>query len=374
MLPEEWALDQAVEDLETKMEEAIKEQRYSDAVAVRDELFRLQMDETSGVLSANAGFYAAFTERDANLMASLWLESESVMCVHPGKKPAIGYRDVVANWKSLFGSSDTNFKASMISAKNIKVHVRGTTALVSCTEEVALKAQPSKTLQALTATNVYQKSDGQWWIVHHHASEASSSDSQPRIINLSSGGAGLGAGSVNDVLDALKGAAQDSDDDVEIDVTFGSTGMGPGQFQQPSSGLQLPSFGVRAPGTSGPEAHGLGTSGSLGTNAKNGSRGDGGLKEIGGKQDEDYDDDDDDDEEEEEEEDPDALRKATIALIRSLAKEGRIANDERKKLLSSIVLHASDEASASPVELACKLLAGGADEPPPEVSQVPLAC
>ncbi|CAN0437441.1 unnamed protein product, partial [Laminaria digitata] len=102
------------------------------------------MDETSSVLSTNSAFYAAFTAKDPDRMASLWMPSNDVMCVHPGDGPIKGHQAVSRSWRSLFSSGDGRFSTSIIKARylyeydptEIKIRVRGTTAVVQCNEEV----------------------------------------------------------------------------------------------------------------------------------------------------------------------------------------------------------------------------------------------
>jgi SnoaL-like domain/UvrB/uvrC motif len=119
MGPDEWELETKVAKLERSLGRAVREERYSEATEHRDELSRLHIDDAGAVLAANADFYSAFTRKNSEKMASLWLRSEGVLCVHPGREPLIGFEAVVKAWKGMFSSGDAAFKASVVSPKAV---------------------------------------------------------------------------------------------------------------------------------------------------------------------------------------------------------------------------------------------------------------
>ncbi|TMA07756.1 MAG: DUF4440 domain-containing protein, partial [Deltaproteobacteria bacterium] len=53
------------------------------------------------VLEANAAFYAAFTQRDADAMDVLWAREVPVACLHPGWEPLSGREEVVSSWRRI---------------------------------------------------------------------------------------------------------------------------------------------------------------------------------------------------------------------------------------------------------------------------------
>jgi len=189
--------DQALERewlrLERVMQEAALKERFDEAAEARDALFRLQMDEAGAVLMVNSAFYRAFSHRDSDAMAKLWQEpalgpgadgglggggssfgGESVVtCTHPGQKPLVGYRAVMDTWKGMFQSHPGQVALKVTPSEN-KCAVRGSHALVTCFEEVTSPVSGKSLGQTMQATNVFVKVQGQWRMVHHHASPAPS--------------------------------------------------------------------------------------------------------------------------------------------------------------------------------------------------------
>ncbi|KAG5184720.1 hypothetical protein JKP88DRAFT_272044 [Tribonema minus] len=338
MGPEEWDVETKVAKLESSLSRAVKEERYAEASELRDALSRMHMDDYSAVLAANADFYSAFSKKNADKMASLWLASDAVLCVHPGQEPLVGHEAVTKAWRGMFASGDAAFKSSVVQPKGVRVSVRGTSAWVTCTEEVsAARGQPPS--RSLVATNVFAKVRGRWALVHHHASQSptsgmqewlqsmgsSSSDGQGiRLIksselgSLFGGGGGGGGGgdgnNVGDVLEALRAALSEGGEDggmdgVDVDVQFvGGIPLS-----------QLPTFGMAAPGVQGPAAHGMGAGG--------------GMEAV----------------------DAANLARKTVDALRRLGREGRLNQREKAQLITDVIKHAAGE-EASMAEIAYELL------------------
>eukprot|EP00283_Hemiselmis_rufescens_P009501 CAMPEP_0173433090 /NCGR_PEP_ID=MMETSP1357-20121228/10669_1 /TAXON_ID=77926 /ORGANISM="Hemiselmis rufescens, Strain PCC563" /LENGTH=236 /DNA_ID=CAMNT_0014397769 /DNA_START=24 /DNA_END=731 /DNA_ORIENTATION=- len=168
LTPEEGMIERMVEKLETSLESAIQQEYFKDASTIRDELSRMHMDETSAVLRTNSDFYSAFSTKDIELMGKVWLNSPQVQCIHPGAKPLVGYDKIVSMWTNMFQAKDKVFRSTDIKPDGIKVHVRGTSAYVMCSEQVSAPGASRKML----ATNIFRKYGGRWFLVHHHASQA----------------------------------------------------------------------------------------------------------------------------------------------------------------------------------------------------------
>lgn len=128
----------------------------SDAKVRRARRSAMPQDDLD-VLAANAAFYRAFADRDADAMDALWAQRDAVACVHPGWQALHGRDEVMASWRSILDSPD----APDISCARAAVYATGETALVICVE----KLQGGM----LAATNVFVRESGEWRIVHHHA-------------------------------------------------------------------------------------------------------------------------------------------------------------------------------------------------------------
>eukprot|EP00612_Vaucheria_litorea_P000609 CAMPEP_0171458226 /NCGR_PEP_ID=MMETSP0945-20130129/3991_1 /TAXON_ID=109269 /ORGANISM="Vaucheria litorea, Strain CCMP2940" /LENGTH=392 /DNA_ID=CAMNT_0011983995 /DNA_START=137 /DNA_END=1315 /DNA_ORIENTATION=+ len=363
---DEWDMENKVQRLESRIRTALKENRYDEATRLRDALARLQIDDAGAVLSVNSAFYSAFSKKSREKMAELWLNSDHVLCIHPGQEPIFGYSNVITTWTKMFSSIDPTFVNSVVGAKKIKINVKGTFAWVTCIEEVraSIDQPPSRTL---IATNVFVKTRGRWWMVHHHASQGHSSgqngksetlDGMQNLSQLSptlryikpgelsslisDGGmtgeqSGIGKlGTMKDVLEALSdllNEGNNSDDevaDVDMDVQF-IRGL-QGENSSLSSNA-IGKFNIATPGLQGPEAHGI----SIVEDDKKG--------------------------------DSNNLARKTVEAVRRLCREGKINEKEKIHLITDIVKHATED-EVSMVEVAYELLIGHDNEDMADIGRV----
>lgn len=123
------------------------------------------------VLEANANFYRAFESLDIQRMAAVWAKGDHVECIHPGWSLLSGWGAVKASWEMIFSST----KEIRFTLTDIRVQIRGPLAWVVLTENLLSQVQQDVTATRLLATNIYEKADGIWQMVHHHASHIFSS-------------------------------------------------------------------------------------------------------------------------------------------------------------------------------------------------------
>ncbi|XP_078157760.1 uncharacterized protein LOC144553461 [Carex rostrata] len=153
------------QSLQQDLDAAIREEDYSRAAKIRDQLRLLQEDSQACVLAANARFYNAFKNGDLTAMHSIWAKGDHVYVVHPSAGRIDGYEMVMGSWEFVCGA-DYEFPL-LIDLKNVEVHVRGNLGYVTCMEVVKTKGT---SWGRQVATNVFEKVDGQWYICIHHAS------------------------------------------------------------------------------------------------------------------------------------------------------------------------------------------------------------
>lgn len=108
------------------------------------------------VLAANAAFYRAFRDGDAEAMDLVWARSAAVACIHPGWPPLFGRDAVMKSWAGALSSSPA------IAVESPRVVLTGGTAAVLCLERIGRSV--------LAATNLFVNEAGHWRIFHHHAS------------------------------------------------------------------------------------------------------------------------------------------------------------------------------------------------------------
>jgi len=124
---------------------------------------RLQTDEEE-VLSANRTFYAALHSLDLSQMAQVWSHEDWIRCMHPGWDLLVGWDEVQGSWQEIFNSTDQ----MMVSISRTLVHVAGDVAWVSCLENVTTAFQNEFNSALVEATNIFQRRQGRWVLVHHH--------------------------------------------------------------------------------------------------------------------------------------------------------------------------------------------------------------
>lgn len=170
-------IEERVSDLESGMVKAIEVDDYKLAAEKRDELNRMHLDDCGLVLQANSAFYRAFSDKDLLAMKESWLQNENVELIQPDDgSPIRGYTKVQKYFQDLFNLDDNlAVRLNTIQPTNIRLNVKGTTAWVTCDEELYAPkfvrglGSTRKLVGKLTATNLFRKVGGSWLLAHHHA-------------------------------------------------------------------------------------------------------------------------------------------------------------------------------------------------------------
>ena len=118
------------------------------------------------VTKANAGFYQAFESLDIRQMDARWAQQEYVTCIHPGWNIRAGWPDVRDSWVRIFNNTfSMEFRLS-----DIMIQVAGDVAWVLCMENIANQKDGETQETQVLATNLYERTEGRWLLVHHHGS------------------------------------------------------------------------------------------------------------------------------------------------------------------------------------------------------------
>jgi ketosteroid isomerase-like protein len=118
------------------------------------------------VAAANARFYEAFERMSLPAMEAVWSHGAHVRCVHPGWRLLEGWPAVRDSWAAIFeGSGEMRFSIGQVS-----VHGGGDLAWVTCHESILSETEGRVAVTTLMTTNVFAREDGDWRLVHHHAS------------------------------------------------------------------------------------------------------------------------------------------------------------------------------------------------------------
>lgn len=123
--------------------------------------------EATAVAAANVAFYRALEARDIETMAQIWLHDESASCVHPGWHRLDGWEEIERSWENIFANS----RPWTVACEDVRIAVAGDLAWVTCVEVITpFGANGSEDSARMQATNLFGRVDGEWRLVHHHAS------------------------------------------------------------------------------------------------------------------------------------------------------------------------------------------------------------
>jgi len=124
------------------------------------------MTGSEEVRRANDAFYRAFESLDVPRMEAVWLHSARVHCTHPGWARLAGWPAVLDSWQRIF----ENTIGIRFEITGIEISVLGDLAWVVCTENITSETVDGPALARVEATNVFERHDGRWALVHHHGS------------------------------------------------------------------------------------------------------------------------------------------------------------------------------------------------------------
>lgn len=116
--------------------------------------------------AANAAFYRALEEQDLDAMGRVWKQADDVRCAHPGEPPLKGWEAVQASWRRIFESTDL-FR---VRVSDVQVLEADRLSVISCVEHITAVANGEAMEGAVAATNVFERVDGAWRLVHHQGS------------------------------------------------------------------------------------------------------------------------------------------------------------------------------------------------------------
>ena len=118
------------------------------------------------VTRTNQEFYDAFESLDIARMDRVWAHQDYVTCIHPGWALRVGWPEVRDSWVLIFN----NTFSMKFELTEIQVQVAGDLAWVICTENITSRQGESIQESQVLATNIYERINGRWVIIHHHGS------------------------------------------------------------------------------------------------------------------------------------------------------------------------------------------------------------
>jgi ketosteroid isomerase-like protein len=123
--------------------------------------------ETDAVKAANQAFYSAFSTRDVAAMQKVWSSDADIQNIGPtNKSVTVGWDKIGKGFQTLFAAFP-ELKSTM----EPDIKIVGAVAWTTGIEQVQRKDKAGAISSASNlATNIFQKQDGHWLMVHHHAS------------------------------------------------------------------------------------------------------------------------------------------------------------------------------------------------------------
>ncbi|HEY3202917.1 MAG TPA: nuclear transport factor 2 family protein [Thermoanaerobaculia bacterium] len=123
--------------------------------------------DATAVAAANLAFYRALEARDLETMSVVWLHDDSTSCVHPGWHRLDGWEEIKRSWENIFSNS----RPWTVSCEDIRIAIAGDLAWVSCVEVIVpFGGEEDDDAARMQATNLFGRINGEWRLVHHHAS------------------------------------------------------------------------------------------------------------------------------------------------------------------------------------------------------------
>ena len=127
-----------------------------------------QPSETDAVKAANQAFYTALSARDLGAMQKVWSSDPEIQNIGPANTTiTVGWENIKKGFEGTFD----RFPDLKASQKELRIKIVGAVAWVSGVEDVERKDKSGAASRGANfGTNIFQKQDGRWVMVYHHAS------------------------------------------------------------------------------------------------------------------------------------------------------------------------------------------------------------
>ncbi|MDQ2870772.1 MAG: nuclear transport factor 2 family protein [Acidobacteriota bacterium] len=136
--------------------------------------------QETAVAAANLAFYRALEARELSAIDLVWSHSETASCIHPGWHRLDGWREIRRSWENIFESS----RPWTVTCEDVRIVISGEMAWVSCVEVIRPFGSTRPDAAArMQATNLFAREDGDWKMIHHHASASPDDETEEETVN-----------------------------------------------------------------------------------------------------------------------------------------------------------------------------------------------
>lgn len=135
------------------------------------------MSVEAEVRNASTQFYTALNSMingDAAPLTEIWSHSPTVTTMHPIGGRQVGWDDVRGSWEQVSHLATSG----SVELKDQHLHVAGDAAFEVGVEQGRFTLAGEEVAVEHRVTNVYQREDGVWKIVHHHT------DASPAMLDV----------------------------------------------------------------------------------------------------------------------------------------------------------------------------------------------
>lgn len=124
-------------------------------------------DDKADVLAASRAVQESFSKLDVAAIESTWSHNSAASVIHPSSKtPVVGWEAV----QKSYAAFPSRYKDFTVTMDNPEVTVNGNVAWVVGIETVRAHRSNGEPFNiSALATDIYEKRDGKWLLVHHHA-------------------------------------------------------------------------------------------------------------------------------------------------------------------------------------------------------------
>ena len=126
------------------------------------------MTSATGVQQMTDQFYVALNQvyaGDAAPMVALWSVAPYVSAMHSLGDHEVGLEQVTAEWNLVA----SRVSEGQVSFEQLRLHAHGDMGFVVGIERGAVNIDGKRLEVNIRVTNIFEKSSGEWKVVHHHA-------------------------------------------------------------------------------------------------------------------------------------------------------------------------------------------------------------
>jgi ketosteroid isomerase-like protein len=118
------------------------------------------------LIETNQKFYNALRTCSIRSMEEVWLQTDDVVCIHPGWMPLKGWAQIKESWSRIF----QNTHMHQVTTQVVEMQIHGTVGWLTCVEQIGVYHGDRAHVAFALSTNIYTHVDNTWKLILHHGS------------------------------------------------------------------------------------------------------------------------------------------------------------------------------------------------------------